>query len=418
MARRFVFVAAAATLLLTVLPVGVGAQTDVPPNAYLAAGSYAGADLAAFTARGAQPIFTDSLKQACSNAADVDAALASGPPSGNGVLLGTTDGRIVVSESILSFPNAKAAKQFVSAANASSACIGYGGRDSFNRVFMQYPQAPPMPTFAPTVEHSGSTSTATFEGTTDAAPLAGSTALIAWDHYVAETSIRIAVAKPGELAALSQSVLDAASYDARSATGAATDPKLAQEADALAQAFLASPASVPYAFAPLPGTGAPADLPACQAMTDAYVYSGVNGAVRSFSGRDAATGVSARPEIIVFPKQAGADRYLAYTGDLAKCLTALYEAGLPAGSTVAVQRSPKRGTTALPKGSGAKAVVYYSTLKGPDGAQIGKTAVEVIAARNHAGFLVGQVVSGDATINLQEKIGPLALDLGTVLSQK
>ena len=110
MARRSLFVAAAATLLLTVLPVGAGAQTTVPPNAYLAAGTYAGADLKAFTARDAQPIYTDALKQACSNAADVDAALATGPPSGNGVLLGTTDGRIVVSESIRAFPNAKAAQ--------------------------------------------------------------------------------------------------------------------------------------------------------------------------------------------------------------------------------------------------------------------------------------------------------------------
>ena len=269
------------------------------------AGTYAGADLQAFTARDAQPIYTDALKQACSDAADVDAASAQGPPSGNGVLLGTTDGRIVVSESILVFPNAKAARQFAATTKASPGCIGYGGRDSFNRVFMQYPQAPPFPTFAPTVGRSGATSSTTFEGTTDAAPLAGSTALIAWEHYVAQTSIRIAVPKPGELAALSQSVWDAASYDARSATGAATDPKLAQQADALSQAFLASPAAAPYAFAPAPRTGFPANPPSCQAMTDAYTYSGVNGAVRSFIGRDATTGITARPEIIVFPTQAG-----------------------------------------------------------------------------------------------------------------
>ena len=63
-------------------------------------------------------------------------------------------------------------------------------------------------------------------------------------------------------------------------------------------------------------------------------------------------------------------------------------------------------------------MAYFSTLEGPDAAQIGKTAVEVIAARNHAGYLVGQVVSRDATINLRDKLDPLALDLGAVLSQK
>jgi hypothetical protein len=417
MARRFLLVATAAALVAAV-PAGAGAQTAAPPSAYLAPGTYAGTELKGFTARDAQQLYTDALKQGCSNAADVDAALAKGPPSGNGVLLGTTDGRIVVSESILAFPNAKTARQFVSTARSSSSCVGYGGRDSFNRVFVQYPQPPPLPTFAPTVARDGTTSSAIFEGKTDAAPLAGSTALIAWDHFVAETSIRIAVPKPGELTALSQSVWDSASYDGRSATGVAADPKVAEQADSLAQAFLASPASAPYAFAPAARTGLPANPPSCKAATDAYVYAGVSGAVRGFTGRDDATAITARPEIIVFPKETGTDRYLAYARGLTKCLTALYQGGLPAGSTVEVQRSPKRGTASLAKGSAAKTVAYFSTLKGPDGVQIGKTAVEVITARNHAASLVGQVVSGDATINLQEQLNPLALDLGAVLSQK
>ena len=53
-----------------------------PPNAYLAPGTYAGAELKSFTARDAQPLYTDALKQSCSNAADVDAALAQGPAVG------------------------------------------------------------------------------------------------------------------------------------------------------------------------------------------------------------------------------------------------------------------------------------------------------------------------------------------------
>ena len=98
---------------------------------------------------------------------------------------------------------------------------------------MQYPSPPPLPTFAATVERAGTTTTGSFEGTSAAAPLSGVAAVITWGNYVAEAAIRIAVPKPGELAALSQSVLSAASYTARPATGAATDPKLAQEADAV-----------------------------------------------------------------------------------------------------------------------------------------------------------------------------------------
>ncbi len=417
MARRFLFVATAA-VLFAVVPVGAGAQTTVPANAHLAPGTYAGAELESFTARDAQPLYSDALKQACSNAADVDAALAKGPPSGNGVLLGTTDGRIVVSESILAFPNAKTAKRFVSMARSSSSCVGYGGRDSFNRVFVQYPQPPPLPTFAPTLAKNGTTSSAIFEGTTDATPLSGVTALIIWNHFVAETAIRIAVPKPGELAALSQSVLDSASYDGRSATGGAADPKLAQQADSLAQAFLASPASAPYAFAPAARAGVPANPPSCKAATDAYVYSGVNGAVRGFAGQDATTHVAAKPEIIVYPKQADTDRYRNYYSDLATCLPDLHESGLPAGSTVEVRRVPKRGTGSLPENSAAKTVAYVSTLKGPDGAQLGKTAVEVITVRNRAASLVAQLASPDTAVDISAELDRLERDLGAVLSQQ
>src|SRR6478672_5186633 len=131
MARRFLFVVTVAALIAAV-PGAASAQTAVPPNAYLAPGTYAGADLKSFTARDAQPLYTDALKQSCSNAAGVDTAVAPGPPSGNGVL-----------------PDAKAARQFVAATRSSSGCVAYGARDSFNRVFVQYPQPPPLPTFAP-----------------------------------------------------------------------------------------------------------------------------------------------------------------------------------------------------------------------------------------------------------------------------
>ena len=119
-------------------------------------------------------------------------------------------------------------------------------------------------------------------------------------------------------------------------------------------------------------------------MTDAYVDSGVNAAVRAFAGQDAATRIAARPEIFVYPKPADADRFRNYYRDLSTCLSDLYKSGLPAGSTVDVQRVPKRGTGALGKGSGAQTVAYISTLKGADGTQLGKTAIAVVTARNRA----------------------------------
>lgn len=402
------------------VPVTAGAQpTTVPPNAYLAPGPYAGTELKGFTAREAQPIYTDALRPGCSNAADVDAALAIGPPSANGVLLGTSDGRIVVSESIHVFPNAKAAKKFVTTARSSSGCLGYAGRDSINRVFVQYPQLPPFPTFAPEASRDGGTVFTTFEGTSAAAPLVGSTALTTWDNFVAEASIRIAAAKPGELEALSQSIFASIEYDGRSATGAATSPKLAQQADALAQDFLARVASsTAFGFQPSTRSGLPANPASCAAATDAYVYSGVHGAVRGFAGQDATTHITAKPEIIVFPKPADADRYLKSYSHLVACFTDLYKGGLSPGSTVAVEREPLRGTGSLSKKSGAKTVAYLSTLEGPDGVQLGKSAVAVITARNRAAFLIAQVASSDTTVDIKGQLDQLERDLGAVLSEQ
>jgi hypothetical protein len=418
MARRFLLVATAAALVATV-PAGAAAQTSVPPTAYLTPGGYASSELKGFTARDAQPLYTDALKAGCSKAAAVDAALAQGPASGSGVLLGTADGRVVVSESVHVFPNAKAAKKLVTTARSSPGCLGYAGRDSINRVFAQYPQLPPAPTFAADSSRDGSTLVTTFEGTSPTAPLAGSTALTAWGDVVAETSVRIAVAQPGELDSLSKSVFRSVDYNGRSATFAASNPKLAQLADALAQDFLTRVATnSAFAFQPSARSGPPANPSSCVAATDAYVYSGVHGAVRGFAGQDATAHVAAKPEIIVFAKPADADRYLKSHSNLAACFSDLYKGGLPPGSTVSVQRVPKRGVGSSPKTADAKTVAYVSTLAGPDGAQLGKIAVVVMTAGSRAAFLLGQVASSDTSFDVRAQLDQLEGDLGAVLSRK
>jgi hypothetical protein len=418
MARRFLLVATAAALVATV-PAGAAAQTSVPTSAYLAPATYAGSELKGFTPRDAQPLYTDALKKGCSNAAGVDAAQALGPASGSGVLLGTSDGRIVVSESIHVFPNAKAAKRFVTTARSSTGCLGYAGRDSINRVFVQYPALPPVPTFAPASSSDGGTVFATFEGTNPTALLAGSTALTTWDAFVAETSVRIAVPKPGELDSLSQSIFTSVGYNARSTTFAASNPKLAQQADALAQDFLArATTNSGFAFQPSPRSGLPANPSSCGAATAGYVYSGVHGAVRGFAGQDATTHVAAKPELIVFANATDADRYLKSYSNLATCYSDLYKGGLPPGSRVSVQRVPKRGTDTSPKTADAKTVAYVSTLAGPDGAQIGKTAVVVMTAGSRAAFLLGQIASSDTTVDVRAQLDQLEGDLGAVLSRK
>ena len=106
------------------------------------------------------------------------------------------------------------------------------------------------------------------------------------------------------------------------------------------------------------------------------------------------------------------------TSDLATCLGDLYKSGLPAGSTVEVERVPKRGTGSVPKNSAAKTVAYISTLEGPDGAQLGQTAVAVITVRNRAAALVAQLASPDTTLDIGTELDRLERDLGAVLSQK
>ena len=157
---------------------------------------------------------------------------------------------------------------------------------------------------------------------------------------------------------------------------------------------------MPYAFAPAARTGFPTEPLSCQSKTDAYVDSGVNAATHGFTGQDAATHVVAKPEIVVYPKPADAERLRTYYRDLATCLPDLYKSGLPAGSTVDVERIPKRGTGSLPKNADVKTIAYISTLHGPDGAQLGKTAIGVVTARNRAATVVAQLVSADANADI------------------
>jgi hypothetical protein len=227
------------------------------------------------------------------------------------------------------------------------------------------------------------------------------------------------VPKPGELDSLSQSIFTSVDYNGRSATFAASNPQLSQLADSLAQDFLTRAATnSAFSFQPSARSGLPANPSSCGAATAGYVYSGVHGAVRGFAGQDATAHVAAKPEIIVFAKPADADRYLKSYSNLASCFSDLYKGGLPAGSTVSVQRVPKRGTDSSPKTADAKTVAYVSTLTGPDGAQLGKIAVVVMSAGSRAAFLLGQVASPDTTFDVRAQLDQLEGDLGTVLSRK
>ena len=72
----------------------------------------------------------------------------------------------------------------------------------------------------------------------------------------------------------------------------------------------------------------------------------------------------------------------------------------------------------LGKGSGAQTVAYISTLEGADGAQLGKTAIAVVTARNRAASLVAQLVSPDPSADIKRALVGLQRDLGSTLSQK
>ena len=140
--------------------------------------------------------------------------------------------------------------------------------------------------------------------------------------------------------------------------------------------------------------------------------------MRTFAGQDAATHVAARPEIIVYPNKADADRFRNHYRDLSTCLSDLYKTGLAAGSTVDVQRIPKRGEGVLAKRSGAQTVAYISTLKGADGTQLGKTAIAVVTVRNRAATVLAQLVSPDPSADIKTAVVGLQRDLASALAQK
>ena len=223
MARRFLFVATAAALLRRTHR-GGGRADHRSAERVSRTGHLRGQPS---SSRSPRVTRNRSIPARCSRRVRtqpiVDAAVANGPPSGNGVLLGTTDGRIVVSESIHVFPNAQGREavrrdgegvvelhRIRRARLAQPGLRAVPATPAARRPSRRQSTVPARPPRRPST------------GRATAAPLSGVTALIAWDHYVAETSIRIAVPKPGELTALSQSVLGSASYDGRSATGAAT----------------------------------------------------------------------------------------------------------------------------------------------------------------------------------------------------
>ena len=82
------------------------------------------------------------------------------------------------------------------------------------------------------------------------------------------------------------------------------------------------------------------------------------------------------------------------------------------------QRLPSARTASLPKNADAKTVAYVATLKGPDGAQLGKTAIGVVTARNRAATVVAQLVSADPNADVTTALRGLQTELGSVLSQK
>ena len=328
---------------------------------HISPGRYAGGELKGFTARDAQPLYTDALQAMVLECRRVSMrALAKGPASGSGVLLGTTDGRIVVSESVHVFPTPEGRQEVRRRPrDRRPAASGTRVANSINRVFVQYPQLPPIPTFAAdTVARAGSTVVTTFEGTSRRrAALAGSTALITWDNYVAEASVRIAVAQPGELDSLSQSVFTSVDYNGRSgdvrreqpeARAAGRRPR-ARTSSRAPRRTARSRSSRPHA------PGLPRARRAAEPPRHAYVYSGVHGAVRGFAGQDATAHVAAKPEIIVFARPADADRYLKSHSNLATCFSDLYKRWPTSRfESRRCQRVPKRGTDSSPKTADAE----------------------------------------------------------------
>jgi hypothetical protein len=406
----------AASLLVIALPAGaVDAGAELPASAYVTPGTYAGTQLVGFTARDAQPLYTEALKQSCTRAAQVDAVLAKAQPSGNGVLLGTTNGATVVAESAWTWEKLKDAAKLLREASSSPECFAYAARDSLSRVYVQYPQLPPLPTVGPVEKQEDDAYV--FAGTSSASPqVAGTMALIRSGSEVAQITFRTANQTPDQVAPLRDDILSDAWYRFGSATGAGASDALGQRADELAQSLAALDWYAEYALQPRERSGVPDNPASCAAATDAYTFAGFNGAIRGFAGQNPTTNVALSDEIVVFPKTKDAELFLLGHDDLDTCFADLYQRNLPPGSTVEVERTPKRGTGSLPKG--ARRIAYSSTLVGPDLTPIGQIDVAAITARNRAALLVAQLASADPTIDVSKELDKLEGDVAAILASK
>jgi hypothetical protein len=392
-----------------------GTSAPLPANAYLSPGAYANTPLASFTARDPQPLYDDALRQACTKSQQIDTAAAKARSNGNGVLLGTTNGATVVSEDILTFDSAKQLASYVAAARSSSACVAYASRAALDRIYVQYPQTPPLPTLGPDVERTDDRLNGFFTGTTMSSPQAsGAAALLRDGNHVIHLAFRTANQPPEQVVPSRDSLLPSAWYALAAATGPGADPELQADADGKAAALQATEWYARFAMQPSTRTTFPTNVPSsCDAATDAYVFSGVESALREFAGQDPAARVGVRAQLSVFPTAKDASQYLAYGNDLSDCFEDLYRDGLPAGSKVDVERTPKKGTA---KDGKARTVRYVSTFTGPDGAVLGEVGIELSSRIQDAVHLFVQRASADPAFDVEAELDKMEADLEKVLA--
>ncbi len=389
------------------------ASVPLPPAAYLQPGNYANTPLVSFTARDVQPLYTDALKQGCTRAAQVDAALATGKSNGNGVLLGTANGATVVAEDVWEFAKLAEVAKLINEARSSPECVAYAAADPFNRIYAQYPQVPPLPTLGPTVEKNDY---AAFAGTTMSSPQAsGAAALIRSGKRVARVAFRTANQTPDQVVPLRDSLFPSAWYFLGAAMGAGTDPDLQARVDRYAAAIQTLQWYQQFAMQATQRGAFPDNPASCHAATDAYVFSGFESALRELTGQDPATRVGVRTQISVYPRARDAARYLAFANDLSSCFEDLYSRNLSPGSKVEVERIPKKGTA---KDGEARGVQYLSTLTGADGATIGEVGVDFLAVADRAAFLFVQRASGDPAFDVATELDKMEADLAKVLAGK
>jgi hypothetical protein len=400
----------AAACLVAVLVVPASASSaattaPLPSNAYLSPGGYANVPLVSFTARDPQPLYDDALKQACAKAQQIDTAGGTAQSNGNGALLGTSNGATVVSEDILTFDTAKQLAGYLAAARSSPACLAYASRSALDRVYVQYPQAPPLPTLGPRVERTADRFNGVFTGTTMSSPPAsGAVALLRDGNHLIHLAFRTANQLPEQVVPLRDSLQSSAWYALAAATGAGADPELQADADRKAERLKTLEAWARFAMQATTRTTFPDNPPSCDAATDAYVFSGVESALREFAGQEPAASVGVRTQLSVFPTAQDASRYLAYGRDLSDCFPDLYADNLPAGAKVAVERVPKKGVA---KDGKTRSVQYVSTFTGPDGAVLGQVGIELSARVQDAVYLFVQRASADPTFDVKAEMDEL-----------